>query len=76
MEIWNKNIISWLGKLRGNHELCDKIHYCKFHRDNGHNKNDCRTLKDETEYLIKRGYLEKYKKGPQAKQTQKQKRIE
>ncbi|KAK6141134.1 hypothetical protein DH2020_025125 [Rehmannia glutinosa] len=31
--------------------------YCRFHRDHGHENEDCETLKNEIEDLIRRGYL-------------------
>ncbi|KAL0400335.1 UNVERIFIED_CONTAM: hypothetical protein Sradi_2376800 [Sesamum radiatum] len=34
--------------------------YCQFHRDHGHNTEDCFHLKDEIEQLIQQGYLEEY----------------
>lgn len=38
----------------------DKIkHYC-FHRDYRHVSNDCQTLKDEIEFLLRKGCLEQY----------------
>ena len=38
----------------------DKLKYCKFHKDYGHNTNDCVTLKDEIESLIRKGRLSRY----------------
>ena len=40
----------------------DKSKYYKFYRDYGHNTNDYVTLKDETETLIQKGKLVKYKR--------------
>ncbi|GFY84264.1 hypothetical protein Acr_03g0010380 [Actinidia rufa] len=34
--------------------------YCEFHRDHGHNTEDCFQLKEQIADLIKRGYLRKY----------------
>ena len=36
--------------------------YCRFHKDNGHNTDDFRQLKDEIKFLIRRGKLAKYTK--------------
>ena len=38
--------------------------YCRFHRDHGHDSEQCIQLKDEIEVLIRRGYLKKYKREP------------
>ncbi|CAA0833859.1 Unknown protein, partial [Striga hermonthica] len=34
--------------------------YCRFHRDYGHNTEDCRNLKDEIERLIRAGHLKEF----------------
>ncbi|CAA0806554.1 Unknown protein, partial [Striga hermonthica] len=34
--------------------------YCRFHREYGHNTNDCRHLKDEIERLIRAGHLKEF----------------
>ncbi|CAA0836871.1 Unknown protein, partial [Striga hermonthica] len=34
--------------------------YCRFHKDYGHNTDDCRHLKDEIERLIKAGHLKEF----------------
>ena len=39
----------------------NKSKYCKFHRDYGHDTNDCVTLKDKIETLIRKGRLTKYR---------------
>ena len=38
----------------------DKTQYCWFHGDHGYDTNDYHTLKDEIEFLIRRGYLKPY----------------
>src|SRR5262249_31721943 len=34
--------------------------YCQFHRDYGHSTDQCRSLQNEVESLIRRGYLGKF----------------
>lgn len=62
MEIWDKNIVNWPSKLRGNLDLRDRKKYYCFYHDHGFDTKECETLKDEIEMLIKRDYLSKYKK--------------
>ncbi|XP_077219746.1 uncharacterized protein LOC143853936 [Tasmannia lanceolata] len=38
----------------------DKSKYCWFHKDHGHDTNECKHLKEEIKLLIQRGYLRKY----------------
>ena len=38
----------------------DKSKYCRFHKDVGHDTDECRQLKDEIEFLIRKGRLNKY----------------
>ena len=35
----------------------DSTKYCEFHRDHGHQTDDCIQLRKEIEYLIRRGHL-------------------
>lgn len=49
MEIRDKNIVNWPGKLRGNLDLKDKKKYYHFHCDHEHDTKECRMLKDEIE---------------------------
>ncbi|GFS40630.1 hypothetical protein Acr_00g0069590 [Actinidia rufa] len=47
--------------LEGLHlALKNKNKYCEFHRDHGHNTEDCFQLKEQIADLIKKGYLRKY----------------
>ncbi|KAL2534459.1 Uncharacterized protein Adt_07810 [Abeliophyllum distichum] len=45
----------------------DETKYCKFHRDHGHDTDDCQQLKEEIERLIKRGQLSKFVKADKEK---------
>ncbi|XP_077248387.1 uncharacterized protein LOC143888001 [Tasmannia lanceolata] len=38
----------------------DPSKYCRFHKDHGHDTDECWQLKEEIEQLIGRGYLKKY----------------
>ncbi|XP_022846327.1 uncharacterized protein LOC111369074 [Olea europaea var. sylvestris] len=42
--------------------------YCHFHRDHGHDTEECLQLKDEIECLLRRGLLAKYVKNDRGKQ--------
>ncbi|XP_074355821.1 uncharacterized protein LOC141695478 [Apium graveolens] len=43
-----------------------QIRYCRFHKDVDHNTDDCRQLKDEIEYLFRRGKFGCFTKGEEA----------
>ena len=44
--------------------MSDKKRYYQFHKDHGHNTEDCRDLNEQIEELIRKGKLQKYvKKG-------------
>ena len=38
----------------------DDTKYCEFHRGYGHRTDDCMQLRNEIEYLIRRGHLRHY----------------
>ena len=42
----------------------DQNKYCRYHRDVGHDTNDCHELKDEIEDLIRQGKLGNYVRAP------------
>ncbi|XP_074342446.1 uncharacterized protein LOC141680007 [Apium graveolens] len=52
--------------LRGDSEKRDKSRYCRIHKDVDHDTDDCRQLKNEIEYLIRRGKFGRFSKGEEA----------
>jgi hypothetical protein len=60
MQIRNDPTLKWPSKLLTdpNKRLRDK--YCCFHRDHGHNTEDCYDLKRQIEELIKQGKLQRF----------------
>ncbi|KAL2480161.1 Uncharacterized protein Adt_33127 [Abeliophyllum distichum] len=46
----------------------DKRKYCHFHRDHGHDTENCFQLKEELERLLRRGFLARYMKNDRGKE--------
>ncbi|KAL8148259.1 hypothetical protein AgCh_005574 [Apium graveolens] len=60
MEIEKERDIRWPKPLKADPTKPDKRKYCRFHKDDGHDTDECRQLKDEIEFLIRKGRLSKY----------------
>ena len=54
--------LKWPRPLHSSPNVRDKHQYCRFHKDHGHNTEDCRDLKEQVEELIQKGKLQKYMK--------------
>ncbi|XP_057488761.1 uncharacterized protein LOC130774714 [Actinidia eriantha] len=59
-EIKHEEFIKWPGKIKADPQKRNRNKYCEFHRDHGHNTEDCFHLKEQIADLIKRDYLRKY----------------
>ena len=49
--------LKWPEKMKGDPNKRNKNKYCRFHRDHGHNKDECYDLKQQIENLIRQGKL-------------------
>ena len=61
-QINNDHYLKWPRPLHSSPNVCDKNKYCQFHKDHGHNTEDCRDLKEQVKELIRKGKLQKYVK--------------
>ncbi|GFZ10627.1 hypothetical protein Acr_22g0000250 [Actinidia rufa] len=59
-EIKHEEFVKWPEKIKTDPQKRNRNKYCEFHRDHGHNTEDCFQLKEQIADLIKRGYLWKY----------------
>ncbi|XP_043704750.1 uncharacterized protein LOC122654630 [Telopea speciosissima] len=62
MEVYDRGLLQWPRLMFTNPEDRNKNKYCKFHRDVGHNTENCRQLKREIEDVIQKGHLKRYVK--------------
>ena len=67
-QIKDEDYLKWPRPLHSSPNVRNKNKYCRFHKDHGHNMEDCRDLKEQIEELIQKGKLQKYvKKGQYSK---------
>ncbi|XP_010275029.1 PREDICTED: uncharacterized protein LOC104610215 [Nelumbo nucifera] len=57
LQIKSNDYVKWPFKMRGDPNNRNPNKYFHFHKDVGHDTENCRNLKNEIEDLIKRGYL-------------------
>ncbi|XP_043705311.1 uncharacterized protein LOC122655153 [Telopea speciosissima] len=62
MEVYDRGLLQWPRPMFSKHEERNKKKYYKFHRDVGHDTEDCRQLKREIEDVIQKGHLRRYVK--------------
>uniref|UniRef100_A0A2N9H5N8 Uncharacterized protein n=1 Tax=Fagus sylvatica TaxID=28930 RepID=A0A2N9H5N8_FAGSY len=72
MQIRNDPALKWPGKLLTDPDKRPRDKYCCFHRDHGHNTEDCYNLKRQIEELIKQGKLQRFvEKGGTSRSSRK-----
>ena len=57
MQIKDDPFLKWSEKMKGDPNKRSKNKYCRFHRDYGHNTDECYDLKQQIENLIRQGKL-------------------
>ena len=63
MQIQDDPAIRWPGKMKSDPKRRNPSKYCRFHRDHGHDTDDCFQLKKQIKELIQRGHLRQYVAG-------------
>ncbi|XP_077240216.1 uncharacterized protein LOC143881105 [Tasmannia lanceolata] len=58
--IEGEEFVRWPTRMISKGNKRDQSKYCRFHRDHGHDTDECWQLKEEIEMLIGRGYLKRY----------------
>ncbi|XP_077215791.1 uncharacterized protein LOC143850422 [Tasmannia lanceolata] len=61
--IKEEEFVRWPTRMLSKGNKRDQSKYCRFHKDHGHDTDECWQLKEEIELLIGRGYLNKYVRG-------------
>ncbi|RWW47519.1 hypothetical protein BHE74_00046484 [Ensete ventricosum] len=57
LQIQEKRLLKSPNTMKTRSKECDRGRYCRFHRDNGHDTEECYDLKNQIEDLICRGHL-------------------
>ena len=60
MQIKDDPSLKWLEKMKGDPNKRNRNKYCRFHRDHGHDTDECFDLKQQVENLIRQGKLKSF----------------
>ncbi|RWV77370.1 hypothetical protein GW17_00061811 [Ensete ventricosum] len=64
LQIREKGFLKTPNPMRTRAEEHDRGYYCRFHRDYGHDTEECYNLKNQIEYLICHGHLNRFVRKP------------
>ena len=67
--IKNEPYFQWLSKMGDDPSRRKQNLYGTYHRDKGHTTEQCRTLKDHLEQLVKSGHLKEFVLEPRSGET-------
>ncbi|GAV59530.1 LOW QUALITY PROTEIN: hypothetical protein CFOL_v3_03061, partial [Cephalotus follicularis] len=70
--------IQWPALLRSPADKRDSNEYCRYHRDHGHDTEECMHLKNQIEDLIRKGHLKKYvdRDAPQGRRERREEALQ
>ena len=60
MQINDDPSLKWPEKMKGDPNKCNRNKYCRFHKDYGHDTDECFGLKQQIENLIRQGKLRNF----------------
>ena len=60
MQIKDDPSLKWLEKMKGDPNKLNRNKYCRFHRNHGHDTDECFDLKQQIENLIRQGKLRNF----------------
>ena len=60
MQIKDDPSLKWPEKMKGDPNKRNRNNYCRFHRDHGHDTDECFDLKQQIENLIRQGKLRNF----------------
>ncbi|XP_030939705.1 uncharacterized protein LOC115964555 [Quercus lobata] len=60
MQIKDDPSLKWPKKMKGDPNKCNRNKYCRFHRDHGHDTDECFDLKQQIKNLIRQGKLRSF----------------
>ena len=60
MQIKDDPSLKWPEKMKRDPNKCNRNKYCRFHRDHGHDTDECFDLKQQIENLFRQGKLKNF----------------